>query len=438
MTTMRMVEFAALPVICFILIVVALRCIWPSPPKEEKAAPSVDPEKATEKSALTGSADGTTDYAAVTPTAPVVREAGEARGDYSAPWGVVLSIGVATMLRMARSLFAHSLPPPPPFSPPPPPSRTETFDLTFLIIWCVLLGAVAAWTFVTAPALFSNPVFWFGNLVKLAIMCGVSLIGGAMCRWFCKVDENGYILTSKASWFKVNYTRKFQHFAAYAVPLLVHMKGQDSMPGSTILHLAWGDVFTLLGFLVLIKPVREMKIIGTPFMMMFNSLDRPEDRPDCLKWIIGGNILPGLFIIIGFHLLYAQAFEPLQAQLVMIFVLVAGVGDGLAEPVGIYFGTHKYKTRSCTSSDLYTRSLEGSACVFLTTFIWIIMFADCFPHESQFWILMVVLPPVMAFAEATSPHTMDTPVLMILGGLLIYLDLRFTACYAGNHGGLRC
>jgi dolichol kinase len=310
--------------------------------------------------------------------------------------------------------------------------------LTFLIIWVLLFVSVTAWTMLTAPTLLKNPVFWMGNATKLGIMCAVSLIGGAMCRWFCKTDEDGYILTSKASWFKVNYTRKFQHFAAYAVPLLVHFKHEASIPGSAILHLAWGDVFTLLGFLVLIKPVREMKWIGTPFMMMFNSLDRPEDRPDCLKWIIGGNILPGLFIIIGFHLLYGYSFEPLQAQLVMIFVLVAGVGDGFAEPVGIYFGTHKYKTRSCTSADLYTRSLEGSACVFLTTFIWLIMYAQCFPHESQFWILMVVLPPVMTLAEATSPHTMDTPIIMILGGLLIYLDLRFTTCYAGNHGGLFC
>ena len=125
MTTMRMVEFAALPVICFILIVVALRCIWPSPPKEEKAAPSVDPEKATEKSALTGSADGTTDYAAVTPTAPVVREAGEARGDYSAPWCVVLSIGVATML---RTLAFRALTPSP-SSILPPSSTIQDGDL---------------------------------------------------------------------------------------------------------------------------------------------------------------------------------------------------------------------------------------------------------------------------------------------------------------------
>lgn len=401
LTTMRLVEMWGMPVAWFFAIVIALRCIWPSPPKEEKAPVVADVEDPSEGTALTAEGAAKKDYAAVDPSNPVMRVEGEARGDYSAPW-------------------------------------TETFDLTFLIIWIALLAGTIVWTCLTAPALFTNKVFWLGNLIKISIMCGVSLVGGAMCRWFCKVDENGYILTSKASWFKVNYTRKFQHFAAYAVPLLVHMKGSADVPGSAILHLAWGDVVPLLGFLVLIKPIREMKVIGTPFMMMFNSLDRPEDRPDCLKWIIGGNILPGLFIIIGFHLLFATQFEPLQAQLVMIFVLVAGVGDGLAEPVGIYFGTHKYKTRSCTSADLYTRSLEGSACVFLTTFVWLIFYADCFPHESQFWLLMVVLPPVMALAEATSPHTMDTPILMILGGALIYLDLRFTTCYAGNHGGLRC
>ena len=102
------------------------------------------------------------------------------------------------------------------------------------------------------------------------------------------------------------------------------------------LTLAWGNWFTLLGFLVLIKPIRERT---TFFMLQFNSLDRPEDRPNTLSWIVGGNILPGCVMIIFFKWLFAMSG---QQDMVFIFVFITGIGDGLAEPVGIYLGKHKY------------------------------------------------------------------------------------------------
>jgi hypothetical protein len=41
------------------------------------------------------------------------------------------------------------------------------------------------------------------------------------------------------------------------------------------------------------------------------------------------------------------------------------------------------------------------------------------------WIAAAVLAPTMAWAEAKAPHTMDTPVLMGAGGLLIFLIVHF-------------
>merc|ERR1719424_2717961 len=102
----------------------------------------------------------------------------------------------------------------------------------------------------------------------------------------------------------------------------------------------------MLGFLIQIKPIREMPIIGPFFMIQFNSLDRPEDRPNTIKWIIGGNILPGLFSIILFRWLYS--FNNTQ-DLAFIWIFVTGIGDGLAEPVGITWGRHKYWTSSLFS-----------------------------------------------------------------------------------------
>jgi dolichol kinase len=121
----------------------------------------------------------------------------------------------------------------------------------------------------------------------------------------------------------------------------------------------------LLAFLVVIYPIR---VRSRAVAIMFLCLDRPEDRPHTLKWIVC-QVVIGYVIIQGFSVLCAALqFDRAQA-LNYIFVLTTGVGDGLAEPVGIRFGKHKYRTRALCSSRKYTRSLEGSACVFFCCLI---------------------------------------------------------------------
>ncbi|KAJ0407215.1 hypothetical protein P43SY_007990 [Pythium insidiosum] len=103
-----------------------------------------------------------------------------------------------------------------------------------------------------------------------------------------------------------------------------------------------------------------------------------------------------------------------DGALTFIIVFITGIGDGLAEPVGIAWGKHKYKTRGCFSKNKYTRSWEGSACVFLSGMIFpALQYAD-FANFTQVLLAMLVLAPTMAYAEATAPHTMDTPVLLAM------------------------
>jgi dolichol kinase len=283
---------------------------------------------------------------------------------------------------------------------------TNTFDMVFLIGMLLYAAVLLVLTYVYAPEYFYSYAFWLMQLPKLGAMMLVSLLGGVVCRCFCTVDEKGYIITNKSSVFKVNYTRKLQHFAAYMVPLVI----KNNYHGP--LALGWGDFFTMLGFLVLIKPIRES---STFFMLQFNSLDRPEDRPHTLKWIIAGNIAPGLFILLFFKWLFGE-----QGALTFIIIFITGIGDGLAEPVGIAWGKHKYKTRGCFSPRRYTRSWEGSACVFLSGMIFPALQYANFENFSQVLLAMLILPPTMAYAEATAPHTMDTPVLMIGCGIILY------------------
>ena len=199
---------------------------------------------------------------------------------------------------------------------------TKTFDLKFLFLWISLFILLLTWTIIFDPNLFQAVEFFQRTCIKLFIMMILALFGGMLCRHYCNTDEKGYITTSKNKWFKVNYTRKIQHFAAYLVPLL----SPPTEPLGILPHL-WESLFVLFMFLVLIKPIREFSSF---FMLQFNSLDRVEDRPNTLQWIILGNMLPGLLIITVFK----QIFEiylglPLLATVV---VLTVAIGDGFAEP----------------------------------------------------------------------------------------------------------
>ncbi|ETV93949.1 hypothetical protein H310_12284 [Aphanomyces invadans] len=363
LTSVEAITLVGLPIASFVLIYILLRIVWKplaSNPKYSLPLASSVPHY------------GATTGATTSQGSPI--EEGEVAGDYEDHW-------------------------------------TKTFDFVFLIGMVLYLAVVVALTWVYSPEYFTTPLFWWSQLPKVGCMMIVSMIGGLICRMFCSVDSNGYIITNKSSAFKVNYTRKLQHFAAYMVPLVMHTNFHGP------LALAWGDFFTMIGFLVLIKPVRESLSF---FMLQFNSLDRPEDRPHTLKWIIAGNIAPGLFILMFFKWLFAE-----NGDLVYIIVFITGIGDGLAEPVGIMWGKHKYKTTACFSTRAYTRSWEGSTCVFLSGMIFpALQYAD-FDSFAQVLVSMIVLPPTMAYAEAIAPHTMDTPVLMIGCGIILWVITTF-------------
>ena len=149
------------------------------------------------------------------------------------------------------------------------------------------------------------------------------------------------------------------------------------------------------------------------FMLQFNAMDRPEDRPHTLKWIILGNVLPGLLLSVYFQYLFEKVLN--APFLVMIVVIAVSIGDGLAEPVGMYLGKHKYTVPAWNFKRRYTRSYAGSACVFITTLIGVLAFHGDFQTTRQFIAALVILPPLMTFAEAFAPHSMDTPVMMLSG-----------------------
>ena len=81
-------------------------------------------------------------------------------------------------------------------------------------------------------------------------------------------------------------------------------------------------------------------------------------------------------------------------------------------------------TSGCFSTRKYTRSWEGSACVFLSAMIFPALQYASFDNFTQVVLAMLILPPTMAYGEATAPHTMDTPVLMIGCGIILFAITR--------------
>ncbi len=144
---------------------------------------------------------------------------------------------------------------------------------------------------------------------------------------------------------------------------------------------------------------------------MFCSIDRPEDRPLTLIWLYTQFIASYLVLIP--LLVYFESRDMLP--LVMIIIIANGVGDGLAEPVGIKFGKRKYTTYALFTQQKYVRSYIGSTCVFIITVIAILVFHQYF-NSTQLVAALLLMPILITLAEALSPHTWDSPLIYATGG----------------------
>ena len=209
---------------------------------------------------------------------------------------------------------------------------------------------------------------------------------------------------------KVNYTRKINHFALFFVPMFLdNILPVELSIGSIIL----GSFLAVLSLVIYIKPIRNKSSI---IERMFLSFDRPEDRPNTLLWL-SSQITVGYLILVPAIIYF---FKIGYSEMILIPILVNGIGDGLAEPVGVRFGRLKYNTYALFSKIKYERTVEGSACVFITSIIVIIFFQSSFTY-SEFVSVLIIFPLVMTLAEAFAPHTWDTPFLFFFGFLTIYL-----------------
>ena len=214
---------------------------------------------------------------------------------------------------------------------------------------------------------------------------------------------------------KVNYTRKVNHFAIFFLPVFID-KQFDAETFTNFVYLAISAVITTVSLLMFYEPIRKLI---PPYQLMFEGFDRPEDRPYTLVWI-WTQFAAGFAVMLPMIWLFGQWG---LGSLVLIPILINVVGDGLAEPVGIRFGKHEYRTRALFTEKEYVRTLEGSACVLITGLIVVAMHHEYFT-TTQFVLSMLLVPLLMTLTEAYSPHTWDTPFLMFTGYVSLLLIMQ--------------
>jgi len=222
---------------------------------------------------------------------------------------------------------------------------------------------------------------------------------------------NGKILVEKIG-LKINYTRKINHFTIWVSPFLIDILFDLD---NSILASIWNVVFAFIGFIILTIPFRRNDPTGI-LQTIYSSLDRPEDRPNTLKWLTLQNFLTGI-VLVPFLILWDHWGV---ANYKFIPLLIATFGDGFAEVIGVRFGKHKYKTRALFTDKMYTRSYEGSSCVFITAIIMIV----CINYDFttlQLVLNLIIIPPLVTLTEAFSPHTMDNPFIILMSGGVLSL-----------------
>jgi dolichol kinase len=233
--------------------------------------------------------------------------------------------------------------------------------------------------------------FWCNQVTKAVILYGLAYLTGL---WVQRAN------------IKVNYTRKINHFVLFFLPhLLIRLNPFTPTVATTIV----GATIGVLTLAIYVRPLRNQSpMVAT----MFASFDRPEDRPFTLFWLSTQIVVSYMVILC----LMVFIMNEHHYDFVLIPILINGIGDGLAEPVGIRFGKHRYQTRALFTKKRYSRSLEGSACVFVTSVIAIVLYRPLF-EPSQFIAALLIMPVVMTLAEAFSPHSWDSPFLFFVGGM---------------------
>ncbi|MEC9359569.1 MAG: hypothetical protein VX836_17070 [Pseudomonadota bacterium] len=208
---------------------------------------------------------------------------------------------------------------------------------------------------------------------------------------------------------RVNYTRKLNHFFLFFWQFVLRAKFEAT--GLTASRVVDGGLTLFCLTAIFVRPLRQrVPLLNT----MFAAYDRPEDRPHTLQLIC-------IQLLLTFVALLPLAWYFRRTdfnEAITILLLVNGIGDGLAEPVGVRFGRHWYRVPSLFKERIHRRSWEGSACVFVTAVVLLLLYHGQFSTPELLGSLLL-FPLGVTLAEAWSPHTVDSPLIFLVGGCVL-------------------
>lgn len=239
------------------------------------------------------------------------------------------------------------------------------------------------------------------TLNKFWLNQGIKYMSIAIVQYTCGVMVNRGV--------KVNYTRKIVHIAYFSIPQLLDTV---IIPFQKNIYTElWNFCIIILLLLMVLKIFRaHVALLRT----MYAAIDRPEDRPYTTFWFIS-QLFMSIPIIAGFSILFSHWGLD---DYVFIPIIILGLGDGLAEPIGIRFGKHPYKVNSLFVGREYTRTLEGSLCVAFFSLVSVLVFYNLFTKASIVYTLLVLII-LMPIVEAKSPHAWDNPIILLIGYLVL-------------------
>eukprot|EP01083_Nonionella_stella_P105249 302653_1 len=221
---------------------------------------------------------------------------------------------------------------------------------------------------------------------------------------------------------KINYTRKLARLPSipkyFLVDYLPAVPGFKNNESTTLLIFATSQLLYILMF------HRTMRNKFYLLQFIFIACNRVEDQPYTLQFSLTEDFMR---FFVYYPVTLWVAYKDQSEAIIFIPQIINSIGDGLAEPVGIKFGKHKYKAFALYFdgkwfNGQFTRSVEGSLCVFFTTIIVILVeYGAGIFSNAQLLYLLMTMPFYMTTAEAIAPHTNDGPFMALTGCFILIL-----------------
>jgi phytol kinase len=210
---------------------------------------------------------------------------------------------------------------------------------------------------------------------------------------------SGYLKRNRG--LKTGYTRKIFHFLIFTSAAAV-----QSLWGIRTLCLFGGAISAIIFYAV----------FRGDGHLLYEAFAREKDSPHRTYYILA----PYFATLIG-----GVTSNALFGNMALVGYLVTGLGDAIGEPVGTRFGKHVYRVPSFKGVPS-TRSYEGSAAVFLMSFLAIVLASRLSPElrfEGQALLLFPGLALLSTVLEAISPHGWDNAVMQVVPSFCVTLFL---------------